>query len=403
MFGIIRPCRHRLSPTLRTSWMAHLCGLCLALRDDHGQLARTVTNYDGLVVSVLVEAQSTVPARRTAGPCPLRAMQPASVAQGDGARLAASVSLALASAKISDHVADGDGVFGRRGVSQAARRVANRWAAQGARTGERIGFDTAVLLDAVGQQPAVESSLVRGDSLLMATHPTETAAAAAFAHTAILSGRPQNVTALSEAGKLFGRIAHLLDAVEDLEEDRATGAWNPLLATGTTREEARRLCDDAMLGVRLALREAEFTDSKLIHVLLAHELDHAIKRAFGDVHGPGNGHSHGHPGGPQYPQQPPPPYQQPPGKKPNRKERREDKRRDWHQQGWQRPNRSWGAACGIALFMFCTCQYCCGNPYHDPWTGEPKEGWCYNCDCCDCCDCCNCDCCDGCDCCDCSC
>ncbi|MFD1048190.1 DUF5685 family protein, partial [Kibdelosporangium lantanae] len=69
MFGIIRPCRHRLSPNLRTSWMAHLCGLCLALRDDHGQFARTVTNYDGLVVSALVEAQSPAAGtRRTAGP-----------------------------------------------------------------------------------------------------------------------------------------------------------------------------------------------------------------------------------------------------------------------------------------------------------------------------------------------
>jgi hypothetical protein len=50
--------------------MAHLRGLCLALRDDHGQLARTVTNYDGLVVSALVEAQSpaTAAIRRTAGP-----------------------------------------------------------------------------------------------------------------------------------------------------------------------------------------------------------------------------------------------------------------------------------------------------------------------------------------------
>lgn len=37
-------------------WMAHLCGLCLTLRGEHGQAARLVTNYDGLLVSVLVEA-----------------------------------------------------------------------------------------------------------------------------------------------------------------------------------------------------------------------------------------------------------------------------------------------------------------------------------------------------------
>ncbi|HEY9375159.1 DUF5685 family protein, partial [Streptomyces sp.] len=126
MFGIVRPCAHRLTDGLRTEWMAHLCGLCLALRADHGQFARVATNYDGLIVSVLTEAQAGVSAadRRIAGPCPLRAMRTAPVAMGEGARLAASVSLVLASAKVRDHVADRDGLLARRPVAAAARRVA---------------------------------------------------------------------------------------------------------------------------------------------------------------------------------------------------------------------------------------------------------------------------------------
>ncbi|NEB53642.1 hypothetical protein G3I48_15320, partial [Streptomyces griseus] len=116
VFGIVRPCTHRLSEGLRVEWMAHLCGLCLALRADHGQFARIVTNYDGLIVSVLTEAQTglTPADRRTAGPCPLRAMRTAPVAKGEGARLAAAVSLVLASAKVRDHVADRDGLLARR-------------------------------------------------------------------------------------------------------------------------------------------------------------------------------------------------------------------------------------------------------------------------------------------------
>ncbi|WP_338106619.1 DUF5685 family protein, partial [Streptomyces coelicoflavus] len=92
MFGIVRPCRHRLGESLTSQWMAHLCGLCLALRKDHGQFARIVTNYDGLLISVLTEAQAdrggAGAGRRTAGPCPLRGMRTASVAHGEGARLA---------------------------------------------------------------------------------------------------------------------------------------------------------------------------------------------------------------------------------------------------------------------------------------------------------------------------
>jgi hypothetical protein len=58
MFGIIRPCRHSLPGDLHAAWSAHLCGLCLALRDGHGQIARVATNYDGMIISVLVEAQN---------------------------------------------------------------------------------------------------------------------------------------------------------------------------------------------------------------------------------------------------------------------------------------------------------------------------------------------------------
>ncbi|MFD4030989.1 DUF5685 family protein [Streptomyces sp. NPDC058637] len=398
MFGIVRPCTHRLSEGLKAEWMAHLCGLCLALRADHGQFARVVTNYDGLIVSVLTEAQAerTPAQRRTAGPCPLRSMRTAPVARGEGARLAAAVSLVLASAKVRDHVADRDGLLKRRPVAAAARRVAASWDRAGARTGAELGFDTAVLVDAVDRQTGIESLAGPGTPLLTVTEPTETATAAAFAHTAVLAGRPGNATPLAEAGRLFGRLAHLLDAVEDKAADSASGAWNPLTATGTPLAEARRLCDDALHGVRLAMRDVEFTDGRLAHVLLVHELRRSVDRAFGSTScshprdgqpsgsfgpPPGNPYAPTTPGGPTGPPLPPEP--------PRR--------------------RGLIAGCLVWAGLACTCQMCCAGTFHDPWSGQEREGLCHKCDCgsccdaCDCCGnccgedgCCNCDC--GCDC-----
>ncbi|MFH8563589.1 DUF5685 family protein [Streptomyces sp. NPDC017988] len=432
MFGIVRPCSHRLGEGLKTQWMAHLCGLCLALRGDHGQFARVVTNYDGLIVSVLTEAQAgrSTGWRRTAGPCPLRGMRTASVAQGEGARLAASVSLVLASAKVRDHVVDGDGLLARRPVAAAARRVARSWDKAGARTGSAVGFDTAVLVDAVERQAGIEALAGRGTSLLTVTEPTETATAAAFAHTAVLAGRPGNAAPLAEAGRLFGRLAHLLDAVEDKEADAASGAWNPLTATGTSPAEARRLADDALHGIRLALRDVEFTDGKLAHVLLAHELGRSVDRAFGTdacghghqvtAHQPpqagsfgsprqgpqqgggsygnpaggpygsqnpygGGGHPYGGgaPGGPAGPGGPggfgggPAFEPQPP--KPGK--------------------RGFWAGCAVAIGLCCTCKMCCADEYEGPWSRKKREGCCTgcdgNCDCgccgiCECCSCCDC-------------
>ncbi|MFD9412449.1 DUF5685 family protein [Streptomyces sp. NPDC059989] len=417
MFGIVRPCTHRLGERFKTEWMAHLCGLCLALRGDHGQFARIVTNYDGLLVSVLTEAQSG-PApgtRRTAGPCPLRGMRTAAVAKGEGARLAAAVSLVLASAKVRDHVADRDGLLARAPIAAAARRVARGWDRAGARTGASLGFDTAVLVDAVDRQAGIETLAGPGTPVLVVTEPTETATAAAFAHTAQLAGRPGNAPALAEAGRYFGRLAHLLDAVEDQGADAAAGAWNPLTATGTSLAEARRLCDDALHGIRLALREVEFADAGLAHRLLVHELRTSVDRAFGtgscghvgrNAAGQGGGpyaanpyagspqaggspygsHPHGsHPYAPGAPQAPGGPVVPPPmgpggggggG-------------------GWgglppQKPRRGLLAGCAVALGLFCTCQLCC-TEHEGPWSREKKQAWCDNCDCGNC----NCD---GCDC-----
>jgi Family of unknown function (DUF5685) len=422
MFGIIRPCRHRMSEGMAASWLAHLCGLCLALRDGHGQFARVATNYDGLVISVLAEAQSA-PAdsrRRTAGPCPLRGMRTAPVAMGEGARLAAAVSLVLASAKMRDHVEDADGAFARRPVAAAARGVARRWDRAGSRGGGDLGFDTAVLLDAVGRQGAVEAAAGPGTSLLTVTEPTETATAAAFAHTAVLAGRPANSAPLEEAGRLFGRLAHLLDAVEDLAEDTRTGAWNPLVATGTGLPEARRLCDDALHGIRLALKDVEFANTssgRLTHVLLVHELARSVDRAFGtgscahhvrgaqDAHGswenPVAGDaSTGNPFGPgqspyapgQNPYAPGPANPYAPGGPggPGNFPPPEPPRR-----------RGLLAGCLVYTGLCCTCQVCC-REHDDAWSGQRRPSWCSKCG--DCCDGCGiCECCECCECCDCGC
>ncbi|MGG2464684.1 DUF5685 family protein [Streptomyces sp. RGM 3693] len=450
MFGIVRPCSHRLSQGLKTEWMAHLCGLCLALRADHGQFARIVTNYDGLIVSVLTDAQSgrAELRRRTAGPCPLRGMRTASVARGEGARLAASVSLVLASAKIRDHVADGNGMLRRRPMAVAARRVAAGWDRAGARTGARLGFDTAVLVDAVDRQVGIEQLAGPGTPLTVITEPTETATAAAFAHTAVLAGRPGNAAPLAEAGRLFGRLAHLLDAVEDRTADAAEGAWNPITATGAGLAEARRLCDDALHGIRLALRDVEFTDSALVHVLLVHELRRSVDRAFGTSscshQGPGaapgpydpqGGNPYGNPygGGPNGA----PPYGQPPAGGPYAGGQQYlnapqapfgggpvppggsggggygggsgggDGQPPHFSQEPRKPRGFW-AGCALAIGLCCTCKVCCASEFEGPWSGKKREGCCHSCDCCDCCDvgnscgsCCDgCDCCDGC-CCDC--
>lgn len=326
VFGILRPCRHTLPDGLATEWMSHLCGLCLALRDGHGQASRLATNHDGLIISVLTAAQSRDEAgTRAVGPCLLRGMRTARVADGTGANLAATVSLMLASGKISDHIEDGDGRLARPGVRAVAGRMARRWQQDAREAGTGLGFDTSALTAVMDRQREVESVAGPGTDVLTVTAPTEEATAEAFAYTAVLAERPANAEPLHEAGRLFGRIAHLLDAVEDQKEDLANGSWNPLTATATGADRAHELCDDAVLGVRLALDSTEFADDRLVRALLVTELRRAVSRTFAHAGHParsqhrcatdpgsgtrlpdgvdGSGHDahHGHPGQPGHP------------------------------------------------------------------------------------------------------
>lgn len=403
MFGILRPCRHTLPDGLAEEWMAHMCGLCLALRDDHGQASRIATNYDGLVVSVLTAAQSTECAgTRRAGRCPLRGMRGAEVAEGPGARLAAAVSLLLASAKIADHIQDGDGPYARRGVRVLAGRVAGRWRRDASRAGAGLGFDGAGLVAVIDRQRQVEEAAGPGTDVLAVTWPTEEATGEAFAHTAVLARRPANTEPLREAGRLFGRVAHLLDAVEDRQEDREKGAWNPLTATGTGLDRVRELCDDALLGIRLALEEAEFTDDRLVRALLVKEAHRAVARGF--AHG-------GYPQGPRRPHHRHP--HQPPHHRHGSGDGDSHAHKGRHGGGsgsgeggstgccdscscdtpaLRHPPRRRGplAGCAVALFMCGTGQLCCRDPHPGPWSGRPRSAWCNVCECCECCQCCEC-------------
>ncbi|HJE60178.1 MAG TPA: DUF5685 family protein [Nocardiopsis listeri] len=421
MFGILRPCRHSLPGGLATEWMSHLCGLCLALRDGHGQASRLATNHDGLVISVLTAAQSRdEAATRAVGPCLLRGMRTARVADGTGANLAATVSLMLASGKIRDHIEDGDGRLARPGVRAVAGRMARRWQQDAREAGTGLGFDTSALTAVMDRQREVESAAGPGTDVLTVTAPTEEATAEAFAHTAALAGCPANAEPLHEAGRLFGRIAHLLDAVEDQKEDLANGSWNPLTATETGADRARELCDDAVLGVRLALEATEFTDDRLVRALLVTELRRAVSRTFAHAGHPGHpehpGHGAGSPGygpgpggyhpghgsgdhgggsGPGHGQGGHGHGGDGSGGDGGHRNKGGCCTRACETPALETPPRSRGlfAGCAAALFMCCTCQLCCRGPHPGPWSGEPREAWCDICGCAgetcgNCCDCC---------------
>ncbi|WP_137726132.1 DUF5685 family protein [Prescottella subtropica] len=270
MLGLVHPCSAGLGPELREQWRAHLCGTCLALRSGAGQVARATTNTDAVLLSALVEAQQPeTAATRTAGPCPLRkSVRPQVIAPSElSVRLGATASLTLAAAKVDDTVAEQRAGLAprRRGVGLLAA-AGTRWARK-ARRDHRVADAAGVpqVLDRLAGQAAVES---RSTALPEITAPTADAVSAMFAATADLAGVPENRDALADLGRMYGEYAHLQDAVEDLEADRAAGVYNPLDATGTTVEQARERMRHLGRQAADALGRIRMRDDRLVRPLL---------------------------------------------------------------------------------------------------------------------------------------
>ena len=277
MRGIVRPCREHLGPELRERWQAHLCGLCLTLRDVVGQPERVLTGYDVLLLSVLVEAQAGQVETTTAAPCPLRGFSRATVVSSasDAGRLAAAGALVTAAAGLADKITDDDLP---RPVRTPARRVAARLDRSGTALAASVGLDPSVVLAAPVASAAAER--VPSASLRSLLAASGDAVASLFAHTAVVAGRPGNVPALERCGRAFGALVHLLDAVEDHGADLDAGRFNPLTATGTQAHEARRLADELVAEVATALAEADLADRALVDVLLGRELAAAVSRVL---------------------------------------------------------------------------------------------------------------------------
>lgn len=349
MFGLLRPCSRLMDKPMQKEWMSHFCGLCLALRDDFGQSTRLATNYDSLVLSALVEAQTDAgPHRRTAGPCPLRGMRTASIVHGTAARLSAVASVLLATAKINDHIADGDGLARRKSVATIGRKVSRRLETKALRVGDDIAFDAAGLLSTVQRQSVVEAQATAATLVTAVTAPTEAATAALFAHTAVIAGRPGNVEPLTRAGRAFGRLAHLVDAVSDLEADTEAGSWNPLAVTRTPLAEAHRLCHTAIADIDAALADAGVADDGLARSLLVAHAEHTMRNSYPNTHyHPDPHHPH-------------------------------------HHQYYNPTPRGFWAGCGMAIIVACTCQCCCSTNFEGPWSRKRREGCCHKCDCCGC-------------------
>jgi hypothetical protein len=154
-------------------------------------------------------------------------------------RYAAAVTVLLSEYKVADHEVDSRArrwVWVRRLLSPSFRTARREL--------RQLGFPLEESDRILGCQVALEAE--SGD-LDMVAKPTAEATALVFRHGARVAGlAADRVEELEAIGRRFGHLIYILDAWEDFDRDKRTGAFNPLHANGLTREwAAERIREEA--------------------------------------------------------------------------------------------------------------------------------------------------------------
>jgi hypothetical protein len=147
-------------------------------------------------------------------------------------RYAAAVNVLLSDYKVADHEVDSRRrrwAWVRRMFSKSFRNARHELA--------RLGFPLHESDRILGRQIALEAASTDLDT---AAEPTAQVTALVFRHGAVVAGLPDRADELAAIGYRFGHLIYLLDAWEDFERDRRTGAFNPLVSLESAAHQIRQ-------------------------------------------------------------------------------------------------------------------------------------------------------------------
>lgn len=220
MFGYVRPYREELKVRELEAYQAMYCGLCRAMGARHGFAARMFLNYDFTFLAMLLAPVEDRPSTDFCR-CPSRLGlgKKCACARSEGLDAAADESVILSYWKLRDNVRDGG--FWKGLPARLLSLLLKR--------GYRKAAEARPEFDA-----AVRACLAELSALEREGSPSLDRAADTFARilqaAAVPSGEAGRDRALGLLLYHVGRWIYLVDAWDDLEEDRAAGRYNPVAA-----------------------------------------------------------------------------------------------------------------------------------------------------------------------------
>lgn len=234
MFGYVSPFIPELKVKDKELYQSYYCGLCRAL-GKYGLGSRFSLNYDATFAAVLLSAVTgTEPAfeRRSCAAHPSRGKAPMTAMNGI-MDFCAAVCVLLAKYKVLDDAHDG------RPLRKAALPVFARGVK---RAEKKYPGAASVLKEGLKKQEEIES--------LPDTDPDDAALNFGEVLGSLFSAcpgvSPEAKPLLCELGKKLGGYIYIIDAWDDIDEDKKRGSYNVFLLSGF--EDPRATCS-AMLDM----------------------------------------------------------------------------------------------------------------------------------------------------------
>lgn len=249
MYGYVKPDAGALTEEETALYRALACGLCRTMRRETGLASALTLRYDMIFLALCRTLAEGRPLTLRDRRCPLHPFGKRPMAEENEALVyTAEAAALLYELKLRDDLAD------RRGASRLLARLC---LPRAARAAHRAALPT---LRAALTPPLAALALCereRDPSKERAAEETGRMLAAVF--TSTYEGEYAPV--LSEIGYRLGRLIYLLDALDDLAEDKKRGGYNPyLLFYG---EDTEILCEEAREGLLLELCELSAATSRL--------------------------------------------------------------------------------------------------------------------------------------------
>lgn len=216
MFGYVTASLEDCSEKEKARYQEAYCGLCRTLKEQYGQFSRLGLTYDMTFLILLLSSLYEPEEKHTEKLCPLHPKRSTGYWQDIYSEYAADITVALVYFKCMDDWQD-DGSHLKHGYARHLAKyypsVKEKWPRQCA---------------------AIEASIQELSKIEKAKGSADDAAncfgkllGEVFAYRQDEWEKP-----LRQFGRALGRFVYMMDAAVDLEEDRKSGSYNPLLVAG---------------------------------------------------------------------------------------------------------------------------------------------------------------------------